>query len=172
MFCKTEVEHMNDVSETRRGAATPMPVELELDADRAAGATGSHDQVLQTHLIKQLLVTLAPGKAVTQMALDAMIPALEAIAPKDGIEGMLAAQMVATHDAAMACLRLAAMEDQSLLERDLHLKHAAKLLQIYTRQVEALNRHRGKGHQHIRVEHVTVQEGGQAIVGHVEASPR
>ena len=30
-----------------------------------------------------------------------------------------------------------------------------------------LNRHRGKGQQVVRVEHVTVQAGGQAIVGAV-----
>jgi hypothetical protein len=32
---------------------------------------------------------------------------------------------------------------------------------------DALNRHRGKGQQVVRVEHVTVQAGGQAIVGAV-----
>jgi len=31
----------------------------------------------------------------------------------------------------------------------------------------ALDRRRGKGHQTVRVEHVTVQSGGQAIVGAV-----
>jgi hypothetical protein len=31
----------------------------------------------------------------------------------------------------------------------------------------ALNRHRGKGHQKVTVEHVHVHEGGQAIVGNV-----
>ncbi len=35
--------------------------------------------------------------------------------------------------------------------------------------VEALNRHRGKGQQTVRVERVTVHEGGQAIVGSVNA---
>jgi hypothetical protein len=35
--------------------------------------------------------------------------------------------------------------------------------------VEALNRHRGKGQQKVTVEHVTVNAGGQAIVGSVQA---
>ena len=34
--------------------------------------------------------------------------------------------------------------------------------------VEALNRYRGKGQQHVRVEHVHVNQGGQAIVGAVQ----
>jgi hypothetical protein len=34
--------------------------------------------------------------------------------------------------------------------------------------LEALNRHRGRGEQKVRVEHVHVHSGGQAIVGAVE----
>ena len=56
--------------------------------------------------------------------------------------------------------------------RDNNLKHAAKLLGIYTRQWEALNKHRGKGQQKITVEHVHVHAGGQAIVGTVETSQK
>ena len=36
--------------------------------------------------------------------------------------------------------------------------------------LEALNRHRGKGQQKVTVEHVTVNAGGQAIVGAVATS--
>jgi hypothetical protein len=99
----------------------------------------------------------------------ATLAALEAIAPTDGIEGMLATQMVATHEAAMECLRRAMISEQSFEGRDVNLKHAQKLLQIYARQMEALDKHRGRGQQKITVEHVTVQAGGQAIVGHVQA---
>jgi len=42
-----------------------------------------------------------------------------------------------------------------------------KLARTFTSQVEALNRHRGKGQQKVTVEHVHVHEGGQAIVGNV-----
>ena len=42
---------------------------------------------------------------------------------------------------------------------------ATKLLRTYTMQVEALQHYRGKGQQKIRVEHVHVHSGGQAIVG-------
>jgi uncharacterized protein YcbX len=42
-----------------------------------------------------------------------------------------------------------------------------KLARTFASQVEALNRHRGKGQQKVTVEHVHVHEGGQAIVGNV-----
>ena len=93
---------------------------------------------------------------------------LEGIKPQDEIEGMLAAQMVATHSAAMECLRRAMIQNQPALGREQNLKHAAKLLSIYSRQIETLDKHRGKGQQKITVEHVTVEAGGQAMVGHIE----
>ena len=42
-----------------------------------------------------------------------------------------------------------------------------KFMRTYTMQVEALARKRRKGEQSIRVEHVHVYAGGQAIVGNV-----
>ena len=52
--------------------------------------------------------------------------------------------------------------------RDLNLKHAAKFLSMYARQVEVLDKRRGKGQQKMTIEYVNVEPGGQAIVGHVE----
>ena len=43
---------------------------------------------------------------------------------------------------------------------------------LYTRQLEALDKHRGKGQQKITVEHVNVHAGGQAVVGTVETSQK
>jgi len=43
-----------------------------------------------------------------------------------------------------------------------------KLMGVFNKHVEALNKHRGKGQQNITVKHVNVEAGGQAIVGNVE----
>ena len=72
------------------------------------------------------------------------ISLLQGIKPADEIEGMLAAQMVATHHAAMKCLRRAMIVEQTIVGRDQNLKHAGKLLSIYSRQIEVLDKHRGK----------------------------
>jgi hypothetical protein len=45
---------------------------------------------------------------------------------------------------------------------------AARLLCAYATQVEALRRLRNGGSQTVRVEHVYVNEGGQAIIGNVQ----
>ena len=95
------------------------------------------------------------------------IAMMDEIKPSDGPEAMLAAQMVAVHVAAMQCFSRALMSDQTFMGRDLNLKHGAKLSRIYAQQVEALDKHRRKGQQTVVVEHVHVNDGGQAIVGSV-----
>ena len=75
--------------------------------------------------------------------------------------------MVATHGAAMECFRRAHLPDQNAHGYQLCLSHANKLVRSFAALSEALDRHRGKGQQVVRVEHVTVQAGGQAIVGAV-----
>ena len=96
----------------------------------------------------------------------------ESLKPADGAESMLAAQMVGTHSAALECLRRAAIEEQTYAGRDMALKHAQKLMALYAKQLETLNKHRGKGQQRVTVEHVNVAPGGQAIVGHVETGSK
>ena len=91
------------------------------------------------------------------------------IAPKDEIEGMMAAQLVAAHNAAMECYRRAMIGEQSFEGRRENLTQANKLSRTYAALVEALNRHRGKGQQKVTVEHVHVHAGGQAVVGMVAA---
>ena len=91
----------------------------------------------------------------------------ESIKPTDATESMLAAQMIGTHAAAMECLRRAMVPSQTFVGRDMELKHAHKLMTLYPQQLAALDKHRGKGQQTITVERVTVQSGGQAIVGNV-----
>jgi hypothetical protein len=72
------------------------------------------------------------------------------------------------HNAAMECYRRAMLGEQTFESRRENLGQANKLSRTYAVLLDALNRHRGKGQQLVRVEHVTVQAGGQAIVGHVE----
>src|SRR5918993_729582 len=104
------------------------------------------------------------------MLRSAAIAALAGIGPRDETEGMLAAQMVAAHNAAMECYRRAMLPEQTHEGRKQSLDYANKLSRTYTTLLEALNRHRGKGQQKVTVEHVHVHSGGQAIVGAVETS--
>src|SRR5450432_2331765 len=98
----------------------------------------------------------------------AMLGFLSGVKPKDELEGMLAAQLLASHNAAMECYRRAMISEQTFEGRKENLGQANKLSRTHATLLEALNRHRGKGQQKVTVEHVHVHEGGQAIVGNVE----
>jgi hypothetical protein len=97
----------------------------------------------------------------------AAIVGLCGIDPKDELEGMIAAQLIAGHNAAMECYRRAMHPNQTFEGRRENLTQANKLSRTYTMLLDSLNRHRGKGQQKVTVEHVHVYKGGQAIVGHV-----
>jgi hypothetical protein len=98
---------------------------------------------------------------------QATLAALAGIAPRDELEGMLAAQLLASHNAAMECYRRAMIGEQTFEGRRESLSQANKLSRTYAVLLDALNRHRGKGQQKVTVEHVHVHSGGQAIVGAV-----
>lgn len=144
----------------------------ELVSDRFARTllSVSEGQVLARRIyeIAELLF-FPPGSTEAEKSAHVAraIELYNSLAPADGLEGMLAEQMVGTHMAALECLRRAAVPNQSLMVRDMALKHAAKLMELYAKQVAALNKHRGKGQQKVTVEHVHVGAGGQAIVGNV-----
>src|SRR3954454_12998491 len=100
---------------------------------------------------------------------DATLLALIGIGPRDELEGMIAAQLLAAHNAAMECYRRAMLGEQTFEARRENLSQANRLSRTYAMLLETLNRHRGKGQQKVTVEHVHVHSGGQAVVGVVES---
>ena len=60
----------------------------------------------------------------------------------------------------------------TLQRRDSAERAMTKMTRTFAMQMETLKRYRSKGQQVVRVERVTVHEGGQAIVGSVEHGGR
>ena len=134
------------------------------DCDRCSSSDDFMD-VLLTQVGGSHILHLIPEEDRGKYA-NATVAAIVGIKPVGELEGMLAGQLIACHNAAMECFRRAA--NSQLPARDYHLNQANKLSRTYSTLLEALNRHRGKGQQKVTVEHVHVHQGGQAIVGHVE----
>jgi hypothetical protein len=122
------------------------------------------NQTIQTHWLKG--VDAEDIRRIRHATVDAMI----GIAPRDELEGMIAAQLFACHNASMECYRRAMLGEQTFEGWRENLSQANKLSRTYAVLLEALNRHRGKGQQKVTVEHVHVHSGGQAVVGVVENS--
>ena len=160
----------------RKTTNKPSPIWVPVGSSDAIEATGTNDPELAQRLLNQIYETLwLPAELSEEerfRRVRAAIAALRGIKPQDEIEGMLATQMVATHSAAMECLRLSMIQKQPFEVRNNNLRHAAKLMSIFTKQLETLNRNRGKGQQKITIEHVNVESGGQAMVGNFEADAK
>lgn len=126
------------------------------------------NNILANQAVQALwLKNLSPEERDKQYS--ATVAALVGIGPKDELEGMMAAQLVAAHNAAMECYRRTMIGEQTFEGRRENLAQANKLSRTYAALLEALNRHRGKGQQKVTVEHVHVHAGGQAVVGMVAA---
>jgi hypothetical protein len=146
-------------------------VKLDHADDRTGSAllmlsTGSTDPDFLNGLLSQLCNAGTKGKTVDEYALNFMLSMVKGVEPRDQVEAMLAAQMAATHNATMTFARRLAHVD-TLEQQDSAERAYNKLARTFAMQVEALKRYRSQGEQVVRVERVTVHEGGQAIVGNV-----
>lgn len=131
-----------------------------------ADSFGSVDRHFVDRESSLLLNAVTKGFDVQENTYNAALAAMHGINPSDEIEGMLAAQMIAVHHAAMTMARR--LNGAETIDQQSSASNAlTKLMRTYTAQIEALNRYRGKGQQKMTVEHVHVHDGGQAIVGNV-----
>jgi len=117
-------------------------------------------------LLAQLANAATKGRIVDERQLNFMLAMVTGIEPRDQLEAMLAAQMAAVHNATMTFARRLNHVDD-IRQQDSAERAFNKLARTFASQVEALKRYRSAGEQTVRVEHVTVNEGGQAIVGNV-----
>jgi hypothetical protein len=115
----------------------------------------------------------SPGSP-NQLAFNAALAVIDGVRPKDEIEAMQAAHMAVAN---IVLLELVARtrgsiaghryEGNGIKRLDVLGNLTNKFMRTYTMQVEALTRKRRKGDQNIRVRHVHVYSGGQAVVGNV-----
>jgi hypothetical protein len=143
----------------------PDPVFGHLSLLKAVGST---DSDFLEGLKKQLVNAGSHGSAADEDGINFMLAVVKGIEPRDQIEAMLAAQMAAVHMASMTfARRLAHVEN--IPQQDSAERAFNKLTRTFAAQMSALKEYRSKGEQKMTVQHVHVAEGGQAIVGNVNA---
>ena len=167
------------ISRTESGQLTELILDeaADVDALRAAllSAFGTTELVIAEALFEQILNALHtdPEKPLDDATANLVLALLHRIHPRDELEAMLACQMVVAHVAAMDASRRALHVEQSAGGRIAYLTLSRKLMSLFTAQMDALNRYRGKGTtQKIVIERVLVASGAQAIVGAVASGGR
>ena len=161
----------------RPSTAMPKPIQVHLgepepDTLRAFG--GSKSDRFNNAVIDSMVKTgwHFPGQSDEDRArqIFVAVTGLRAFAPADEIEAMIAAQAMAAHHASMECSRRAMIPDQPSEAAANFRKAAANASRTFVELLSALDRKRGKGGQQVvRVEHVHVHPGGQAVVGNLQA---
>ena len=160
------------MSKTEKAEAQVVEVQDPLqDEGRLKAMAGSNSDTFNTLIATQAAEALWSGNSTPEeksQHMQAVVAGMMGIQPRDELEGMLAAQLFASHNAAMECYRRAMISSQTFEGRKENLNQANKLSRTYAALLEALNRHRGKGQQKVTVEHVHVHAGWQAVVGTIE----
>ena len=119
-------KHKRTPMEAGDPAKKPSPARAKMTPEEI---TGTSDPELLLHLVQQAwnasTQVLKPDKDGKDISQGAILAALKGIGPQNEMEGMLAVQMVSTHNAAMECLRRAKVPGLPPELRDQNLKHAA-----------------------------------------------
>ena len=138
----------------------------ELGERLMADTLGVADREAMHGIIRQLVKASVSGESPDEVNLAFMISMVRSIKPRDSIEAMLVAQMVSIHVMAMRCAyHLANAED--IARQDSAARALGRLARIFPAQIDALSRYRNNSEPAITVQNVSVQDGGNAIVGNV-----
>lgn len=169
----------SDPSSKHSGGITAADPQDPLIQVKLAEALGTTDPGVQGLLFDQVVQSFSgvavvsdehpdgfnPGKLIG--AANSAAALLAGIGPRDELEAMLAVQMIAVHNAAMDAANRAILTGQKFDGRQANMGYVARLMQIFTSQLETFKKYRTGGQQKMVVEHVHVHEGGQAVVGPV-----
>jgi hypothetical protein len=145
------------------GSPDPTDLAWRKELNMAFGTVSDEFVDMAPHHLER--AARMPGDGASDMAINGAIAMISAYTPTNEAEAALALQAACTHMVAM--VMMARIGGGHGTDRRLPglASASAKLLRAYCTQVETYRRLRGGGDQNIRVEHVHVHEGGQAIVG-------
>ena len=160
---------------TDSGAPCIVPTEGNYDLVNAkfAEALGTPDSDLQTHLLEQARGVFKRSSSDNKLRksvdiLNQIMAFLGQFQPRNEVEALLAVQMMGIHNLSMECMRQAMLEGQTFEGCQSNINLATKMTRTFVAQMAALKNHREGGKQKMTVEHVHVNDGGQAIVGDVK----
>lgn len=132
-----------------------------------AGISHKHlaDELISSALITTLSDT-NPSQEKLNHAAKTTKEMMATLLSENGVQSLLAAQMVTIHNLQMKCSTYAKHLPNSFSMTP-YVNMTTKLSNTFLQQAQLLSKLHGKGQQKVTVEHVNVHNGGQAIVGNV-----
>ncbi len=125
--------------------------------------TGTKDKELAEEIFLRA-VDAMPRRNKNDHTINSTLQALADNTPKDSTEAKLHMQSTVLYAQGMHQLKRAEISTR-VDHSESHIRNAIKLLRLHNETIEALTKYRKGGDQRIVVQHVQVNNGGQAIVG-------
>lgn len=158
-------------------------VSLEVD-ENGSVSIGAHNQqefegtfnTVEVDKIKQVIGDLISfhhselndsSMNLTEQRVNRDLSVIQNLHPRDDIEEMIITQLLTTHRLYLKCSKSAITKDQHESRVDEQVKNLGKLSRLFLNQVKTLTSYRNQGQQRVKVEHIHVSDGGQAIIGNV-----
>ena len=140
---------------------------VHIDEDYLDTAFGTDNPVVMKQRFAEVsLIVNKDSSTLNEEITIGAVELMKELAPRDSIEALLCSQMVAIHtalvDVSWRLRKSGTMEQFGIYE-----KASNRLARTFATQMEALNKHRRKGTQKVVVQHVNVENGGQAVVGDI-----
>lgn len=147
------------------GERETLNIEVSGDFERLKATISNLD--VSNGLLMQIAALGSHGKRIDEAASNFALGFVDSMKPKDTAETLLLTQMAAIHQATMMMARRL-NHVENIPQQDAAERAMNKLTRSFTAQMDTLKRYRSKGQQTVRVERVTVEPGGQAVVGNID----
>jgi hypothetical protein len=135
---------------------------------KALGTTSS-DFVNASLYQLQAAARLPQGGGISELAMNGALALVEAEAPRNETEAAIVMQLACAHGATMTMLGRIGQHCTARNSTAI-ASAAARLMRACAGHVETLRRLRNGGNQTIRIERVNISDGGQAVIGNVQAN--
>ena len=162
---KPETRKPPSVSFDFDGQDGKLSVGLQGDCGRLQKAMGN--TAAFNFLVGQAAQLGSHKRQTDEDATNAVLGFVDAMEPRDPAEALLLSQMAVIQQHVLLMARRLNHCDM-IRQQDAAERALNKLARTFSAQMETLKKYRNGGKQVVRVERVTVENGGQAIVGNVE----
>jgi hypothetical protein len=136
--------------------------------DRLKTALGTtSDDFVNATLVQIQNASRLPGGGISETSVNAALAFIEGAEPKTELEAALVIQMACCHAVIMCVLSNLGGAFGGSRNTAMTGTAAARLMKAFAAQVETLRHWRNGGSQTVRVEHVHINEGANAVIGNV-----
>jgi hypothetical protein len=154
-----------------RGERVANVLLLITDPAEFNASIGAESDAFSNGVLSSVSLAAQCGAVVDEKQANFALSIVRGLHPRDQVETMLGTQVAAIHLATMrTAAKLGSVKNPQFADQ--HERAMNRLARTFAAQVEALKRYRSKGEQRVYVERVTLNEGGQAIVGPVTHAGR